>query len=220
MAEVGVDAGSTCLLTLSTGEKIANPKQGQRERVASARAQRALAREVKGAKNRDKARTRVARVHARIADRRRDLLHEVTTRLVRENQAIVIEGLAVRDMVKNRSLARAISDASWMEFRSKLTCEADWYGRTVVVVDRWYPSSKMCSRCGHLLDVLPLGVREWTCPGRADLHDRDIDAARNIPAAGRAVTACGGGVRPNRRQSVRHLSEPPFRGRGSRNCPL
>jgi putative transposase len=220
-AEVGVDAGLTCLLTLSTGEKIANPRQEKRERVALARAQRTLARKSKGSNNRDKARARVARVYARIADRRRDLLHKLPTRLVRENQTIVIEDLAVRNMVRNRSLARAISDASWSEFRSMLTYKADWYGRTVVVVDQWFPSSKTCSRCGHLLDVLPLGVREWTCPGCGVVHDRDVNAARNILAAGRAVTACGDGVRPNRCQSsVRHLSKPPFRGSRSRNCSL
>ena len=198
-AEVGVDAGLTSLLTLSTGEKIANPRNEHRERVALARAQRNLARKAKGSNNRAKARARVARAYARIADRRRDLLHKLSTRLVRENQTIVIEDLAVRNMVRNRSLARAISDASWSEFRSMLTYKADWYGRTVVAVDRWYPSSKTCSRCGHLLDTLPLHLREWTCPGCGEVHDRDVNAARNILAAGRAVTACGDGVRPNQR---------------------
>ncbi|MCS7480698.1 RNA-guided endonuclease InsQ/TnpB family protein [Umezawaea endophytica] len=198
-AQIGVDAGLMSLLTLSTGEKIANPRHERRERVALARAQRNLARKAKGSNNRDKARTKVARVHARIADRRRDLLHKLTTRLVRENQTIVIEDLAVCGMVRNHSLARAISDASWSRFRSLLTYKAAWYGRTVIAVDRWYPSSKTCSRCGHLLDTLPLGVREWTCPGCGVVHDRDVNAARNILAAGRAVTACGDGVRPNRR---------------------
>jgi putative transposase len=219
-AEIGVDAGLTSLLTFSTGEKIANPRHEQRERAALARAQRDLARKAEGSNNRAKARTRVARVHARIADRRRDLLHKLTTRLVRENQTIVIEDLAVRNMVRNHSLARAISDASWSEFRTMLTYKADWYGRTVVAVDRWYPSSKTCSHCGYLLDTLPPGLREWTCPGCGEVHDRDVNAAQNILAAGRAVTACGDGIRPNRRQSVRHLSKPPFRGRGNRNCPL
>ena len=198
-SEVGVDAGLTSLLTLSTGEKITNPRHEHRERVALARAQRNLARKAKGSNNRAKARVKVARVYARIADRRRDLLHKLTTRLVRENQTIVIEDLAVRNMVRNRSLSRAISDASWSEFRSMLHYKAEWYGRTVVAVDRWYPSSKTCSHCGHLLDALPLGVREWACPGCGEVHDRDVNAARNILAAGRAVTACGDGVRPSRR---------------------
>jgi putative transposase len=158
-----------------------------------------LARKEKGSANRAKARLRVARVHARIADRRRDLLHKLTTRLVRENQLVVIEELAVRNMLRNRSLARAISDASWSELRSMLEYKCGWYGRDLVVVDRWLPSSKTCSACGYLLDALPLRVREWTCPGCGASHDRDVNAARNILAAGQAVTACGAGVRLTRR---------------------
>jgi putative transposase len=136
-AEVGVDAGLTSLLTLSTGEKITNPRREKRERTSLARAQRNLARKAKGSDNRATARTKVARVHARIADRRRGLLHKLTTRLVRENQTIVIEDLAVRNMVRNRSLARAISDASWSGFRNMLQYKAQWYGRTVITIDRW-----------------------------------------------------------------------------------
>ncbi|MBB5801924.1 putative transposase [Saccharothrix ecbatanensis] len=196
---VGVDAGITSLVTLSTGDKITNPKRERRDRERLARAQRALARKEKGSHNRVKARLRVARVHARIADRRRDLLHKLTTRLVRENQLVVIEDLAVRNMLRNRSLARAISDASWSDLRSMLEYKCGWYGRDLVVVDRWLPSSKTCSDCGYLLDTLPLRVREWTCPGCGASHDRDVNAARNILAAGQAVTACGAGVRPTRR---------------------
>jgi putative transposase len=196
---VGVDAGITSLVTLSTGEKITNPGHERRDRERLARAQRALARKEKGSANRAKARLRVARVHARIADRRRDLLHKLTTRLVRENQLVVIEDLAVRNMLRNRSLARAISDASWSDLRSMLEYKCGWYGRDLVVVDRWLPSSKTCSACGYLLDTLPLRVREWMCPGCGVSHDRDVNAARNILAAGRAVTACGAGVRPTRR---------------------
>jgi putative transposase len=196
---VGVDAGITSLVTLSTGEKITNPRHERRDRERLARAQRALARKRKGSANRVKARLRVARVHARIADRRRDLLHKLTTRLVRENQLVVIEDLAVRNMLRNRSLARAISDAAWSDLRSMLEYKCDWYGRDLVVVDRWLPSSKTCSHCGYLLDMLPLRVREWMCPGCGASHDRDVNAARNILAAGQAVTACGAGVRPTRR---------------------
>ena len=197
-AVVGVDAGLTTLVTLSTGEKITNPQHERKDRARLARAQRALARTQKGSNNREKARRKVARVHARIADRRRDHLHTLTTRLVRENQLIVIEDLAVRNMLGNRSLARAIADASWAELRSMLEYKADWYGRAVIAIDRWYPSSKTCSACGHLLGSLPLGVREWTCPGCGTIHDRDINAARTILAAGLAVSACGDGVRPPR----------------------
>ena len=194
---VGVDVGLTSLLTLSTGEKVANPKHGARDRKALARAQQTLARKEKGSKNREKARRRVAKIHARIADRRADHLHKLSTRLVRENQTVVIEDLAVRNMVKNHALARAISDAAWSEFRRQLEYKAQWYGRTVIAVDRFYPSSKTCSVCGHLLTSLPLGVRAWTCPACQTSHDRDVNAARNLLAVGSTVTASGGCVRPD-----------------------
>ncbi|MET7781210.1 MULTISPECIES: RNA-guided endonuclease InsQ/TnpB family protein [Streptomyces] len=200
---VGVDAGITSLVTLSTGEKVSNPKFERKDRVRLARAQRELSRKEKGSKNRDKARVRVARIHARIADRRRDFLHKLSTRLVRENQSIVIEDLAVRNMLKNRPLARAISDASWTELRSMLEYKAQWYGRDLIALDRWYPSSRTCSTCGHLVAKLPLNVREWTCAACGAVHDRDENAAKNILAAGLAVSACGAGVRPQRSTSGR-----------------
>lgn len=196
-AAVGIDAGLDHLITLSTGEKATNPRHERADRARLARAQRELARKDKGSANRAKARLKIARVHARITDRRRDNLHKLTTRLVRENQTIVIEDLAVRNMVKNHSLARAISDAAWHDFRSMLTYKADWHGRNLVVIDRWYPSSKLCSACGTIAAKMPLNVRTWTCPCTA-IHDRDVNAARNILAAGLAVTACGAGVRPQR----------------------
>jgi putative transposase len=195
---VGIDAGITSLVTLSTGEKIANPKHERRDRVRLAKAQRRMAKKQKGSANRAKAKVKTARVYARITDRRTDFLHKLTTRLVRENQTLVIEDLSVRNMVRNHSLARAISDASWSEFRRQLEYKADWYGRTVVPVDRWFPSSKTCSACGHLAAKMPLSVREWTCAACGTLHDRDVNAAKTIRAAGLAVLACGDGVRPAR----------------------
>ena len=182
---VGVDAGITSLVTLSTGEKVTNPRHERADRRRLVRAQRAYARTVKDSANREKARVKVARVHARITDRRRDFLHKLTTRLVQENQLVVIEDLCVRNMVANHSLARAISDAAWSDLRAMLTYKAAWYGRTVIAVDRWYPSSKLCSACGRLEQSMPLSVREWTCPCGA-VHDRDVNAARNILAAGLA----------------------------------
>ncbi|MEV0235612.1 RNA-guided endonuclease TnpB family protein [Nonomuraea sp. NPDC050786] len=182
---VGVDAGITALATLSTGEKIVNPRHERADRKRLAKAQRALARKEKGSSNRDRARRRVARVYARIADRRRDHLHKVTTRLVRENQVIAVEDLTVRNMVQNRSLARAISDASWRELRGMLEYKAAWYGRELVAVDRWFPSSRLCSACGVLRDKMPLNVREWICACGA-VHDRDVNAAKNVLAAGLA----------------------------------
>jgi putative transposase len=184
-AAVGIDAGITTLVTLSTGEKVSNPRHERADRGKLAKAQRALSRKAKGSNNRAKARLRVARIHARIADRRRDLLHQLSTRLVRENQTVVVEDLSVRNMVRNHRLARAISDAAWSELRSMLEYKAQWYGRSIVAVDRWFPSSKLCSACGRLTESLPLAVREWSCPCGA-VHDRDVNAARNILAAGLA----------------------------------
>ncbi|MET9037097.1 RNA-guided endonuclease InsQ/TnpB family protein [Streptomyces mirabilis] len=200
---VGVDVGVTSLVTLSTGEKVTNPKFEKRDRARLARAQRELSRKAEGSSNRNKARARVAGIHARIADRRRDFLHKLSTRLVRENQTIVIEDLTVRNMLKNRTLARAISDASWTELRSMLEYKTQWYGRDLIAVDRWYPSSRTCSACGHLVAKLPLSIREWACAACGTVHDRDENAAKNILAAGLAVSACGAGVRPQRRTSGR-----------------
>ncbi|WP_328982912.1 transposase [Streptomyces mirabilis] len=194
---VGIDAGLEHLLTLSTGEKIANPRHERRDRAALAKAQRRLAKKEKGSANRARARLKVAKIHARIADRRRDTLHKLTTRLVRENQTIVIEDLTVRNMVKNHRLARAISDAAWSEFRSMLEYKAQWSGREVIAVDRWFPSSRLCSACNTLQDTMPLHVRTWTCDCGMT-HDRDVNAAHNLLAAGLAVTVCGAGVRPQR----------------------
>ncbi|RZU75210.1 MULTISPECIES: RNA-guided endonuclease InsQ/TnpB family protein [Micromonospora] len=199
-AAIGIDAGLDNLLTLSTGEKITNPRHERRDRARLARAHRELSRKAKGSANRDKARRKVAKVHARIADRRRDHLHKITTRLVRENQTIVIEDLTVRNLLKNHRLARAISDAAWREFRSMLEYKAQWYGRKLIAVDRWFPSSKLCSTCRAVRDTMPLHVRTWTCDCGIN-HDRDVNAARNILAAGLAVSACGAGVSPQREPS-------------------
>jgi putative transposase len=198
---VGLDAGLTSLVTLSTGEKLANPRHERRDQQRLAKAQRSLAHKQRGSRNWERARIRVARVHARIADRRRHHLHQLTTRLVRENQAVVIEDLHVRGMTANHALARAISDAAWSELRRQLEYKCAWYGRDLVVVDRWLPSSKMCSACGRLAVAMPLAVRAWTCQACGAHHDRDVNAAKNILTAGLAVAACGAGVRPQREPS-------------------
>ncbi|WP_217243082.1 RNA-guided endonuclease TnpB family protein [Streptomyces sp. AC555_RSS877] len=199
-AAVGLDAGITSLVTLSTGEKVANPKHERRDRARLAKAQRELSRKVKGSANREKARRKVAKVHARIADRRRDFLHKLSTRLVRENQTVVIEDLTVRNLLKNGRLARAISDAAWTDLRMMLEYKCAWYGRELVVIDRWFPSSKLCGTCGTVAAKMPLNVREWTCECGI-VHDRDVNAARNILAAGLAASACGDGIRPQRESS-------------------
>lgn len=195
-AAVGIDLGLNHLLALSTGEKIANPRNERQDRRRLARAQRELSRKEKGSNNRARARRKVAKVYARTADRRRDGLHKLTTRLVRENQTLVIEDLSVRNLIKNHTLARAISDAGWREFRSLLEYKARWYGRDLVVVDRFFPSSRLCSSCGTLAGRLALNVRTWTCGGCGTTHDRDVNAARNLLAVGLTVSACGAGVSP------------------------
>jgi putative transposase len=205
--EVGIDVGISSLLTLDhpvpglTDDhgKIENPRCERRDRQRLARAQRVLARKAADSRNRVKARRRVSRVYARIADRRRDLLHKLSTRLVRDNQTIVIEDLAVANMVRNHNLAGAIHDASWSAFRSMLKYKAEARGRTVITIDRWLPSSKTCSGCRRVKAEMSLSERVFDCPACGLVLDRDINAARNILAAGRAVTACGAGVRPTRR---------------------
>ena len=199
--EIGVDLGITSLIALSTGEKVANPKGFQAKRRKLRKAQKAVSRKQKGSNNRYKARLKVAKVHQEIGDARQDFLHKLTTRLVRENQTIAVEDLAVKNMVKNRKLALSISDASWGELVRQLEYKCDWYGRTFVKIDRWFPSSKRCVECGHIVDKLPLDVREWDCPSCGAHHDRDVNAAKNILAVGLAVTVCGANIRPERHKS-------------------
>jgi putative transposase len=198
--EVGIDAGITSLFTLSTGEHVTNPRHERRGRLRIKQRQRDLSRKQQGSANYRKAQVRLARAHARVSDRRHDFLHKLTTRLVRENQTIVVEDLSVRGMLSNHTLARAISDASWSTFRRMLAYKADWYGRDLVVVDRYLPSSKTCSECGTMRQAIPLNVRTFRCPSKRCGHseDRDVNAAKNILAAGLAVAACGDGVRPKR----------------------
>nr|BBH89309.1 transposase [Thermosporothrix sp. COM3] len=211
---VGADLGLKSLVVLSTGEKVGNPKCFAKDEKKLAKAQRRHAKKKKGSKNRDKARKKVARIYARIADRRRDFLQKLSTRLIRENQTICVETLAVKNMVKNEKLAKAISDVGWSELVSQLEYKANWYGRTLVKMDRWYPSRKRCCACGHLLDALALDVREWTCPACGVHHDRDINAAKNMVAAGLAVSACGEAVRPG---AVKTKAGTPRRSRKARS---
>ncbi|HEY9819329.1 MAG TPA: RNA-guided endonuclease TnpB family protein [Candidatus Sericytochromatia bacterium] len=205
---VGIDAGITSLIATSDGEKIANPKHFKRLRYKLRQAQKALSRKVKGSLNREKAKLQVARIHALIADARTDFLHKLTTRLVRENQTIAVEDLAVKNMMNNHKLAQSIADASWAELVRQLEYKCQWYGRTLIKIDRWFPSSKRCGNCGHIVDKLPLDVREWDCPECGTHHDRDINAAQNILAAGLAVIVCGANVRPDGHESKRQLRNP------------
>lgn len=193
---VGVDLGLKDFLVLSNGERIKHPKHMDRYEQRLKRYQRILARKQRGSENRKKAKVKVARQHAKVADARKDFLHKTSTDLVRRFDAIAIEDLNVSGMVKNRKLSKSISRTGWGQFRQFLTYKAERAERQLVVIDRFYPSSKTCSTCGHLLANLSLSTRHWTCPGCGTLHDRDINAAKNIQAAaGLAVDACGGDVR-------------------------
>jgi putative transposase len=156
--------------------------------------------------NRVKAKLKVARAHRKVRSARADFLHRASTCLVRQNDMIVIEDLNVAGMVRNRYLARAISGCGWGEFRRQLAYKCQRYGRRLVVIDRWYPSSKTCSACGHLLGELRFGTRHWTCPSCGARHDRDINAAKNILAAGRAVAR--GSPGDACRADVRHSGTP------------
>jgi putative transposase len=193
---VGIDLGLTHFAILSTGEKVAAPNTFRKNEKKLAKLQRRMMKKKLGSANRKKAKLKVARMHAKVADARRDFLHKLSTRLISENQVIAIESLAVSNMQKNRSLAKSIADASWSEFVRQLTYKAQWSGRTLVGIDRWYPSSKRCSDCGHTVSKLPLSVRSWTCPECGSIHDRDVNAARNVLAAGLAVSAHGESVNP------------------------
>jgi putative transposase len=184
------------MVITSDGHTYGNPKFFSKNERKLAKAQRRHAKKKKGSKNRNKARLKVARIHKKISDRRRDYQHQLSARVIRENQVVCVESLHVKNMVKNHCLAKAISDVGWSEFIRQLEYKAQWYGRTIVKIDKWYPSSKRCFDCGHLLDSLPLDVRSWACPECGVVHDRDINAAQNILAAGLAVAACGEAVRP------------------------
>ncbi|MBT9148256.1 MAG: hypothetical protein DDT32_02028 [Syntrophomonadaceae bacterium] len=202
---VGVDLGLTDFVILSTGQKFGSPQFSCKEKKQLAKAQRSLSRKQKGSKNRAKAKVNVARIHAKVKDQRLDFLHKLSTRLIDENQVIAVESLQVKNMIRNHCLARSIADAGWGEFVRQLEYKADWYGRTLVKIDKFYPSSKRCSNCGYTMAQLPLSIREWTCPECSERHDRDTNAAKNILAAGHAVLACGEAVRPARK--LKSLSE-------------
>lgn len=212
--KIGIDVGISSLLTTSHGEKIVNPKHFNRLYQKLKVAQKELSRKTKGSSNRYKARLQVAKIHAKIKDARTDFLHKLTTNLVRANSVIAIEDLAIRNMVKNHKLARSISDAAWGEMFRQLEYKCDWYGRNLVKIDRFFPSSKRCNHCGFVMDKLPLDIRTWDCPScdTKDI-DRDINAGKNILAAGLAVIVCGSDIRPDRHSSKGQLSKTRVTGR-------
>ena len=192
--KIGVDLGVKDVMVTSTGFASGNPKHYQKYQLLLKTLQRRLAKKKKGSNNRYKARLKVAKLHARVADCRKDFLHKLTTQLVRENQAIYTETLAVKNMMANHKLAKAIADCGWGEALRQFQYKCKWHERELGAIDRWFPSSKRCNPCGHILDRLPLDLREWTCPSCNSLNLRDKNAALNILAVGQTVFACGSGT--------------------------
>jgi len=188
---IGIDVGIKDICVTSDGFKSGSPKYTKRFSARLAKAQQRLAKKKKGSANRTKARIKVAKIHAKIKDSRHDFLHKLSTKLINENQVISTETLAVKNKIKNPKLSKAISDSGWGEFLRQLEYKSKWYGRTLIGIDRWYPSSKRCSVCGYTVSSLPLDIRLWECPECHTAHDRDINAAKNIKAAGLAVLAFG-----------------------------
>ena len=192
--KIGVDLGVKDVMVTSTGMKSGNPKHASKYQARLKTLQRRLAKKKKGSNNRYKARLKIAKLHAKIADCRKDFLHKLTTQLVRKNQAIYTETLAVKNMMANHKLAKSIADCGWGEVLRQFQYKCKWHDRTLGAIDRWFPSSKRCNPCGHILDKLPLDVREWTCPSCNSYNLRDKNAALNILAVGQTVFACGSGT--------------------------
>jgi putative transposase len=193
---IGIDLGLTHFAVLSTGEKIGSPRFLRRAEKKLKKAQRNLSRKQKGSKNREKARRQVARAHAKVADARKEFHHQLSTRLISENQGIAVEDLAVSGLARTK-LAKSVHDAGWAQFVNMLAYKAERYGRTLVRIGRFEPTSQTCSTCGTVDGPKPLDVREWTCAACGTVHDRDTNAAINVKtAAGLAVSACGAPVRP------------------------
>jgi len=201
---VGVDLGISRLATLSNGERIANPKCLWKNLSKLARLQRTLARRQKGSGRWQRQRIKIARLHEKVGNSRSDILHKFTTDLVRRFDIIGIEDLDVRGMMGNHYLSRAISDIGFNIFRTMLTYKCDRYGKELKTIDRFFPSSKMCSTCGYIVEKLPLNIREWDCPKCRTHHDRDENAAKNINTAeGHSVSVRGEEIRPRRASAPR-----------------
>ena len=212
---VGIDVGLTHLAITSDGSKFDNPRHLRKAQRNLKRKQKSLSRKKKGSKRRDKARKLVARAHERVACARHDNLHKISRKIVDENQVIAVEGLSVKGIMANHSLAKATADASWGTLTRFLEYKAARAGKAFVKCDRWYPSTKVCNACGSISDKIPLDIRSWTCAHCGVLHDRDVNAARNIRdeglrilAGGMPAAASGGRVRHGRKSNLSDVQRP------------
>ena len=177
---VGIDLGLTDFVATSDGIKYSNPKWLRKSLNKLAKEQRKLSRKKVGSKNRNKQRIKVAKLHEKIANQRKDFLHKLSSELINENQVICLEDLKVKEIQQNKYLSQSVSDVGWYEFRRQLEYKAKWYGRTISFVDKYYPSSQICSNCGENTGKKPLNIREFDCPYCGKHHDRDINASINI----------------------------------------
>jgi putative transposase len=186
---IGFDLGLKQFLIPSSGETVENPRYFRKTGKQLARAQRRLSRMKKGSKNYVKQKVKVAKLHEKVSNQRKDFLHKQSTRLITENQIICLEDLQVKNMIKNRKLAKSIQDAGWGEFKRMLAYKATWYGRTLVPIDKFFPSTKKCSHCGSINPMITLDIRSWQCPICKTIHDRDQNAAKNILKEGLRILA-------------------------------